>query len=60
MSYSHTFKVILTGEPYTGKSTILLKYTENIFAQNYQSTIGIEYGSKLLKIKKGVLTWGHT
>ena len=55
MSYIHTFKVILTGEPYTGKSTILLKYTENIFSQNYQSTIGIEYGSKLLKINNNLL-----
>lgn len=55
MAYSHTFKVILTGEPYTGKSSILLKYTENIFLLDYQSTIGLEYGSKLININGNII-----
>ena len=63
---SLVFKVILVGDPGrlhfhiltsinffikgVGKSSILLRYTENEFKNDYKVTIGLEFCSKLVEI----------
>ena len=43
-------KILLIGDSSVGKTSILLKYIEDKFAENYVSTIGIEYKIKSLII----------
>ena len=45
-------KILLIGDSSVGKSSILLKYIEDKFSENYVSTIGIEY-----KIKTLIINW---
>ena len=47
----YIFKYIIIGDPSVGKSQILLRYINNIFNEEYQSTIGVEFGAKNLIIK---------
>jgi small GTP-binding protein len=36
-------KVIVLGDPYCGKSSILLRYQKNNFSENLSSTIGVDF-----------------
>jgi len=44
------FKIILVGDQGVGKSSILLRYTQNEFRRDYNVTIGVEFASKLVEI----------
>ena len=50
MSYNYLFKFIIVGDPSIGKSSIMLKFTDDKFNTNYDTTIGVEYGSKIINI----------
>jgi small GTP-binding protein len=43
MNFDYTMKVIIIGDSGVGKSSMLFRYTENKFADNYIMTIGINY-----------------
>ena len=43
-------KVIIIGEANVGKSSLLRKYCENTFNDNYVSTIGIDFRCKKIHI----------
>jgi len=43
-------KVILVGAVQTGKSCLLMQFTENKFRPSYDVTIGVEFGAKEVKI----------
>lgn len=45
-------RLILVGDASTGKSSIMQTYSDGIFPEDYQATIGIEYCSKIIKINK--------
>ena len=45
--YDYLFKVLLLGDSGTGKSSIVLRYTDNIFQASLISSIGVDF-----KIKK--------
>lgn len=44
------FKVLLIGDSGTGKSCILIRFAENIFSDNYISTIGVDFKIKTIEI----------
>ena len=48
------FKLILIGDSGVGKTNILNKYVNNEFSYSTQSTVGVEFGSKI--VKKGEKT----
>ena len=50
--YDHVFKLLLIGDAGVGKSSILLRYTDNTFDEYLQSTIGVDFKVKML-IKTG-------
>ncbi|MHA1297723.1 MAG: Rab family GTPase [Promethearchaeota archaeon] len=43
MSKSKIFKIIMTGEGNTGKTTLLHRFIEGVFISNTQQTIGVEF-----------------
>jgi small GTP-binding protein len=47
---NYTFKIILLGDSGVGKTSILKKYIENKFTNEYQCTIGIDFSTKFLEI----------
>ena len=44
--YDYLFKILLIGDAAVGKSSILLRYADNIFNEAYMSTIGIDFRIK--------------
>ena len=44
------FKMIVVGDQNTGKSCILNRYANNIFEENYQATIGLDFQTKIVTI----------
>ena len=47
------FKLILIGSNSVGKSNILLKYTKDQFSADSQTTIGVEYATKIVTTANG-------
>jgi Ras-related protein Rab-1A len=48
--YDYLFKVLIIGNSGVGKSCLLLRFAENMFSDNYISTIGVDY--KIRKIDR--------
>ncbi|KRW98587.1 P-loop containing nucleoside triphosphate hydrolase [Pseudocohnilembus persalinus] len=51
-SYNYLFKFIIIGDSNVGKSCILSQFTEGRFKNEHDPTIGVEFGSKNLKINE--------
>lgn len=51
-SYDLLYKIIIVGDTCVGKSNILSRYIKNIFREDSKSTVGVELGNKLLKVKE--------
>ena len=48
--YNYLFKYIIIGDPSVGKSNLLMKFANNKFTEDYEATIGVEFGVKNLQI----------
>ena len=48
--FKYVFKIIIVGNTGVGKSSLLLKYTRDIFSTNYEPTIGVDFGSMIVHI----------
>ena len=51
INFNYLFKYIIIGDSAVGKSNILLRYIHDKFNEEFQSTIGVEFGAKNLKIE---------
>mmetsp|Transcript_20032 Transcript_20032/g.41911 ORF Transcript_20032/g.41911 Transcript_20032/m.41911 type:complete len:206 (+) Transcript_20032:1281-1898(+) len=45
-SYSYLFKILLIGDAGVGKSSLLLRFTDDSFDEHIQSTIGVDFKVK--------------
>ena len=55
-----TFKLIIIGSAGVGKSSILLRATTSKFSEEHNATIGVEFGSILVKVGEKLVrlqTW---
>ena len=50
MSYNYLFKFILIGDTMVGKTCILNRFITDKYLENQDITIGVEFGSKHIKI----------
>jgi len=53
-NYDYLFKYIIIGDMAVGKSNLLLRFTHGEFQEEYQLTIGVEFGAKNLIIKNKI------
>ena len=47
------FKILLLGDTEVGKSSFLMRYSDNVFVENYIATIGLDYKLKNIKLDSG-------
>ena len=47
------YKILLLGDSEVGKSCFLMRYADNVFVENYISTIGLDYKLKYIQIESG-------
>ena len=47
----YKFKIIICGDPSVGKSSLILKFTENAFRRHYIPTLGVHVSDKIFKVK---------
>eukprot|EP00826_Nyctotherus_ovalis_P054154 TRINITY_DN707_c0_g2_i3.p1 TRINITY_DN707_c0_g2~~TRINITY_DN707_c0_g2_i3.p1 ORF type:complete len:210 (-),score=53.95 TRINITY_DN707_c0_g2_i3:149-778(-) len=53
--YNYLFKILLIGNSAVGKSCLLLRYTDDIFNENYISTIGVDFKIKTVTHRDSVI-----
>lgn len=52
MSSDIVIKILTLGESSVGKTSIILRYTENTFSEQFLTTIGIDFKQKIIDFKK--------
>jgi len=50
--YDHLFKLVLVGEVGVGKSSLVLRYTDNTFLNDEVGTIGADFKVKFINVEK--------
>ena len=53
MAKIEDIKIITLGNSAVGKSSFILKYTDNVFSFDYLTTLGVDYKHKKIKLKNG-------
>ncbi|CAD7971864.1 unnamed protein product [Amoebophrya sp. A25] len=49
--YDHLFKILLVGDSGVGKSSLMLRFTDNTFNERQLATIGVDFRTKHLQMK---------
>ncbi|XP_014679946.1 PREDICTED: ras-related protein Rab-39B-like, partial [Priapulus caudatus] len=52
--YDYQFRLILVGDSTVGKSTLLRYFCDGKFDESCDPTVGVDFYSRLLEVKKGV------
>lgn len=53
--YDEIFKVVLIGDSGVGKTNILSRYVRDEFSIETKSTVGVEFGSKIVKVNDSII-----
>ncbi len=51
----YQFKIILVGDPSVGKTSLILRYTDNAFRRAYVSTMGVHVSNKIFKAEDSTI-----
>ena len=52
---NYQFKIIIVGDPSVGKTSLILRYTNNAFRRNYVPTLGVMVSDKIFKIEESII-----
>ena len=52
-AFEYVFKYIIIGDPSVGKSCILNQFLNNAFNEDYDITVGVEFGAKTIDLTNG-------
>ena len=50
ITYEHFFKILLVGDACVGKTSLLIRFSEDTYSQMYNMTIGIDFRTKIVRI----------
>ncbi|KAL4433544.1 hypothetical protein ABPG74_002941 [Tetrahymena malaccensis] len=50
MSYAYLLKYIVIGDTGVGKSSLIMQFTQEVFRDKHDITVGVEFGAKVIKI----------
>ena len=53
--YDYIFKLVLIGDTCVGKSCILVRFSDDIFDDNYVTTIGVDFRFKTMVVKNKIV-----
>ena len=53
--YDYIFKIVLIGDTCVGKSCILVRFSDDVFNDNYETTIGVDFRFKTMVVKNKVV-----
>lgn len=48
--FDHTFKILLIGDSGVGKSSLLLRFTDDDFQEDHPCTIGVDFKTKIIDL----------
>ena len=50
-NYDYLFKVVMLGDEAVGKTSIIIKYTQDRFIESYKMTLGADFSTKVVSIE---------
>lgn len=50
--YDFLFKVLIVGDSGTGKSSLLLRFCEDFYSENFFSTVGVDFKIKTMEFEE--------
>lgn len=53
--FNYIFKYIIIGDSAVGKSKLLLRFTDNTYKEEFQCTVGVEFGCRNLEINNKII-----
>lgn len=51
----NSYKIIVIGDSGTGKSSLILQFTNNVFSNSYHSTIGVDFRTKIFQVDDNIV-----
>ena len=54
-SYDYLYKLVIVGNSGVGKSSILIRFADDLFSSNYISTIGVDFRFRTLQINNKIV-----
>ncbi|GAB5366555.1 hypothetical protein AAMO2058_001153200 [Amorphochlora amoebiformis] len=54
---SHSIKVAMVGDPQIGKTSLMVKYVEGKFNEDYIQTLGVNFMEKTIELKNAEITF---
>uniref|UniRef100_A0A1I7W9F2 GTP-binding protein n=1 Tax=Heterorhabditis bacteriophora TaxID=37862 RepID=A0A1I7W9F2_HETBA len=53
----YSYKILVIGDPGTGKTSIIRRFVHNVFTANYKATIGVDFAMKKMVVDDKTLVY---